>query len=154
QPCVSDADCGGGSCGPASCVGGRRARQACHTDLDCPGGECGPGLFDFSDRLLDRVGPVVLRRGACIGGTKALTPCTGNADCPRGQCGMFLANALDPVPLDGLVETGSTFAFVEEEAIDGQDLNGDGDMTDHVVTLVDRTTGESQPIGIGGTRGR
>src|SRR5262245_23307397 len=36
----------------------------------------------------------------------------------------------------------------------GQDLNGDGDTTDHVVTLVDRTTGQPQPIGADGAPGR
>jgi len=154
QPCVADGDCAGGVCRAAACVGGRRARQVCHTDQDCPGGECGSGLFDFTDRLLDRVGPVVLRRGACIGGSKALASCTGDADCPGGQCGTFLAKALDPVPLDGLVETASTFAFVKEEAIEGQDINRDGDTTDHVVTLVDRTTGESQAIGVVAAEGQ
>jgi len=64
------------------------------------------------------------------------------------------------VPLDGLVETPSTFAFVKEEAIEGQDLNGDTanggppDITDHVITLADRITGLPVPIGANGSMGR
>jgi len=153
-PCTTDADCGGALCDPASCVLGGRAGQPCRTDADCPGGECGPPLFAFTDRGLDGVGPVVLRRGACIGGAKALAACTDDLSCPGGQCGNFLAKALDPVPLDGLIETPAAFAFVKEEAIEGQDLNGDGDATDHVVTLGNRMTGESQRIGIGEAEGR
>src|SRR5439155_10704661 len=130
------------------------AGQPCRTDGDCPGGECGPSLFAFADRALDGVGPVVLRRGACIGGTQALVACTDDASCPGGQCGSFLTMALDPVPLDGLTETPAAFAFVKEEAIEGQDLNGDRDATDHVAALVDRTTGLSMPIGVGGAEGR
>src|SRR5262245_48020448 len=164
SPCTGDQDCGGGtgSCGEATCAGGQQAGHSCQADADCPGGECGAGLFAFTDRLLDGMGPVVLRPGACVGGTNALAACTDSAGCPGGQCGSVLAQALDPVPLDGLVETPSTFAFVKEEAIGtgvpgeevGQDLNGDGDTTDHVVTLVDRTTGQPQPIGADGAPGR
>ncbi len=155
QPCVTGGDCaGGGVCSPAACVGGPNAGQICHTDQDCPGGECGGGLFDFGSRVLDRVGPVVLRRGGCIGGANTLLACSDDTGCPGGQCGSFMTKALDPVPLDGLTETTAAFAFVEEEAIDGQDLNGDGDTTDHVVTLKDRVTGLSQAIGVGGADGR
>src|SRR5262245_12249511 len=165
SPCTVDQDCGGGtrSCGEATCSGGKQAGHPCQADADCPGGEGGAGLFSFTDRLLDGMGPVVLRPGACVGGTKALAACTDSTGCPPdGQCGSFVAQALDPVPLDGLVETPSTFAFVREEAIGtgvpgeamGQDLNGDGDTTDHVVTLVDRTTGQPQSIGADGAPGR
>src|SRR5438034_6511437 len=97
-------------------------------------------------------------RGAAAGrlhrGAKALAACTDDRSCPAGQCGSFLAKALDPVPLDGLSETPAAFVFVKEEAIEGHDLNGDGDATDHVVTLGNRMTGQSQPIGVGGAEGR
>ena len=132
------------------CIGGTQAGQACRNDTQCPGGECGAALFAFAERLLDGVGPVVLRPDTCLGGTNALAPWT----CPGGQCASVVAQALDPVPLDGLIETLSMFALVREEAIERHDLNGDGDATDHVVTLVDRTTGQSQPIGSGGAPGR
>src|SRR5207244_12083237 len=79
-PCGSAADCAPdanpGTCGPATCNGGAEAGQPCDADRDCPGGECGPGLFDFSSRLAEGVGPVVLRLGACVGGTNALASCT------------------------------------------------------------------------------
>ncbi len=161
-PCTQDQDCGGaaGSCGEAACHDGARAGQPCRTDTDCPGGECGVGIFVFADRFLDGTGPVVLRAapgqgtGTCVGGSNALATCSNSTTCPGGQCATFEARALDPVPLDGLIETQSTFAFVKEEAIDGQDLNGDGDATDHVVTLVDRTTGRNQAIGAVGPQGR
>src|SRR5262249_46896138 len=38
-------------------------------------------------------------------------------------------------------------SFVVREAVDQQDRNGDGDHTDTVVILRDRTTGQSQPLG-------
>ena len=68
--------------------------------------------------------------------------------------GDVTARALDPVPLDGLIQSETVNAFAKEEAIERQDLNGDGDATDHVVTLGNRTTGESQRIGVGEAEGR
>src|SRR5262249_15294257 len=38
-------------------------------------------------------------------------------------------------------------SFVVEESVDQKDRNGDGDKTDLVVTLRDRTTGLAQPLG-------
>jgi hypothetical protein len=147
QPCASDDECGGGVCGGAACVGGTAAGQACSGDAECPGGECGHGLFAFDDRLFDQTGPVVLRHAACVGGTNPLQPCVSDGDCAGGQCGDFTADALDPVPLDGLAQTPDVSVFVKEEAIEGQDLNGNGSTTDHVVTLDDRETGQGQPLG-------
>jgi len=40
-------------------------------------------------------------------------------------------------------------AFVEEEAIEHKNLNGDGDTTDPVVTLENRATGMMENIGEG-----
>src|SRR5262249_54300857 len=76
-PCFGDAECGGGAgaCGEPTCRGGSRAGAACTVDGDCPGAECGPGLFDFSDRLVDDVGPALITD--------------------------FTAVARDPVALDG-----------------------------------------------------
>src|SRR5262249_50734572 len=122
-PCVGDVDCAPGTCGVATCAGGTNGGQPCHTDGDCPGGEWGPGLFDFSSRLAQGVGPVVVRLGACVGGTNALASCA--AGCPGGQCGDFTIAALDPVPLDGLNQSAALNAFVMEEAIENTDLNGD-----------------------------
>jgi len=153
-PCTTAAQCGSGSCQPPRCVGGATPGVACSDDAACLPGECGPGLFDFSTRFAGGIGPVVLRLGACIGGTNQLAACTGDAGCPGGQCGSFSAAALDPVPLDGLNQSAELNAFVMEEAIHEADLNGDGDQTDHVVKLGDRTTGLTEAIGDSGSEGR
>lgn len=155
-PCAAASDCPGGVCGAPTCVGGAEAGAACSTDFDCPGGECGPGLFDFSTRLFDGAGPVLLRLGACLGGANASASCSDDGDCPGGQCGAFTLAALDPVPLDGLNQSAALNAFVIEEAIADPpaDLNGDGDAVDPVVTLADRASGLGESIGSGGARGR
>jgi Tol biopolymer transport system component len=153
NPCSAPLDCPGGVCGPVRCVGGNNGGQPCTQDTDCGGGSCQQGLFDLSTQLFNGVGPVVLPLGTCVGGAIAGKPCTDDASCSGGQCQVRVA-ALDPVPLDGLIDTAQEFAFVEEEAIEGQDLNGDADMTDHVVTLADRMTGLTGPIGQDGSTGR
>jgi cysteine-rich repeat protein len=155
-PCAAASDCPGGACGAPTCVGGTDAGAACSTDFDCSGGECGPGLFDFSTRLYDGAGPVLVRLGACLGGANASASCTDDGDCPGGQCGAFTLSALDPVPLDGLNQSAALNAFVVEEAIADPpaDLNGDGDAIDPVVTLADRVSGLGESIGSGGSRGR
>src|SRR5207247_2352433 len=61
-PCTVADDCPGGTCEPTTCVGGMRAAEPCASDGDCPDGECGPGLFEFRDRMVDGVGPVVIPR--------------------------------------------------------------------------------------------
>jgi cysteine-rich repeat protein len=119
--CVVAGDCPGGSCGGPTCfIGGTATSTPCAADSECPGGECGPGLFDFSTRLAGGVGPVLATTTGVV--------------------------ALDPVPLDGLNQTAELNALVSEEAITRADLNGDGDTTDHVVTLTDRATGEVQSL--------
>ncbi|MGH7786007.1 MAG: TolB family protein, partial [Candidatus Binatia bacterium] len=155
-PCLTDADCAGQPCTPPTCAGGPTSGAACTTDFDCPGGECGAGLFDFRSRLLAGVGPVLLRRGACIGGSSPTGACDDDADCPGGQCGSFTMAALDPVPLDGLNQSAALNAFVLEEAIAEPevDLNGDGDKTDPVIKLADRSTGNIETIGEGGSQAR
>src|SRR5206468_12660346 len=95
-------------------------------------------------------GPVVLPRFAA--GICQLPPhgdCTTAGDCPGAgnTCVSYAFEAQTPVPLEGLNATPDIFAFVASEAIDGKDLNGDGDASDSVVTLRDRDTGVAQPIG-------
>ena len=140
--CRGSADCSGGTCGPATCQGGPSAGQSCTAAGDCRGGACVQGLFDFSTRLMAHAGPVVIPLGTCV---EAPTPaaCRTDADCPSGPCQVRVA-ALDPVPIEGLIETPNEFVFAKEEAIEGEDLNADGDTTDHVFTLVDRMSGEGQ----------
>ena len=92
----------------------------------------------FSDRLPSGTGPVLVSSGD------------------------YALEAQNAVPLEGLLETPDMFAFVELEAIAGssgdgpvsQDLNGDGDSTDAVLVLRDRTTGLITPIGTASNTGR
>jgi Tol biopolymer transport system component len=161
--CTAAADCAGAPCGPATCVRGGSAGQPCLTDDDCPGpgGECGPSLLDFTDRLADGTGPVVVAReaptgtpGVCDAGTSAGEVCQAPSDCPGGVCANYRLAALDPAPLDGLIQSEALNAFVMEEAIANQDLNGDGDITDHVVELGDRASGRVSPVGDAGAAAR
>jgi len=122
EACTIDRDCPDGTC-VETCA--RASRRPCASDADCsadggPGGRCGQ-LFDFTART--DAGPLVVPQ--------------------------FQLQALDPVPLDGLNQTAELNAFVLEEAIANQELNGDGDLRarDHVATLADRVTGEAIPIG-------
>src|SRR5262249_37514380 len=60
-----------------TCTGGAAAGLPCREDAGCPDATCGGGLFDFSTRLTDGTGPIVLRRGACLGGSRAGLSCNG-----------------------------------------------------------------------------
>lgn len=143
-PCRSAADCAGEACAPPVCTAGERAGAVCSTDANCPGGECGHGLFELRDRRVAGAGPVILRHHACLGGTSPLAECSADLDCPDGQCIDLQAEALSPVPLDGLQQTAVANAFVEEEAIEDVDLNLDGDRRDHVIRIEDRLNGRAQ----------
>ena len=107
---------------PATCVGGANNNKSCTSDADCPAGECG-ALFDFSGTLSGGVGPVLIP--------------------PAG----YQLLAKDPVPLDGLIETDNTLAFVIPEAVANRQLNADADMLDQVIELADRRSGDVNPIG-------
>jgi len=147
--CATDSACPGGTCGIRTCVGGTNKTASCVDDGGCPGGACREGLFEFRDRVLDGVGPVVLVDGNCVGGTNTLATCTVDGECPQGQCGDLQAVALDPVPLDGLIQSVAANVFVGSEAIDTPpcDSNGDTDTTDNVVTVSNRISGAIEPLG-------
>ncbi len=113
-----------------ACVSGNDAGRICAADSECPGSTCSAPLFEITDRYDAGVGPVVVDDSE------------------------YAVAAENPVPLDGLVETPSGFAFSVAEGLANQDLNGDGDQVDHVVTLRDHETGELLPIGPGGAPGR
>jgi cysteine-rich repeat protein len=102
----------------------RIARQTCSES------GCSDPLFEFRDRYVAGAGPVVV------------------------AASQYTAAAESPVPLDGLAQTESLFAFVRSEALENVDLNGDGDATDPVLTLRDRVTGDVTPIGTNGADGR
>lgn len=137
-----------------TCEGGPRAGLPCQRADDCTPGTCGGGLFDFGARTFAGVGPLVLRRNTCLGGATPLAACTSNSECAGGACVTFDARADDPVPLDGLNSTAGGFAFVVNEALVGQDRDGDGDQTDDVVQLIDAVSGHVLPVGDAGASGR
>jgi cysteine-rich repeat protein len=114
------------------CVGGASEGSACEADTDCGAGGSCQTLFDFSDRLVAGMGPVVIGAPS------------------------FALETQNPVPLDGLNETPSMFAFVASEAIAGapDSLNDDTDATDDVLQLRDRTTSAVLPIGTNGKPAR
>jgi len=156
RPCATDGDCPDGACGVATCVGGgTNAGATCRVDEECAGGACGAALFEFRDRYAEEgIGPVVVARfgpGVC---QDTGAPCQGDAECGASRCVQYRLRAAEPAPLDGLVEATDVFVSVVPEALDGRDLNGDGDARDDVVLLADRTTGVRQPIGTALAAGR
>ncbi|HVM95854.1 MAG TPA: hypothetical protein VMT89_05665 [Candidatus Acidoferrales bacterium] len=156
-PCTTTSDCHGAPCGAATCHGGSQDGATCGSDTDCPSGECGAALFEFRNRQLDGVGPVTVARfgaGVCQAGTRAELRCANDADCPLSVCVSYRVAAQDPVPLEGLVTGSDILAFVVPEAIEGRDLNGDGDARDDVLMLTDRATGVTRPTGVGSAVGR
>ncbi len=150
-PCSSGLHCPGGSCEAGTC-GGEGASE-CRSDDDCAG-ECGPALFDFSTRLYEGVGPILISRfgpGVCEDGSGT---CETDADCSDSRCVSYRLSTEDPVLIDGLLESASLRATVVPEGIAAADLNGDGDRGDEVLLLSDRTSGAPIPIGIETTGGR
>lgn len=130
-PCATSDDCPGGECGGATCTS---TGEACTIDAECGDGVCGSTLFDFRSRVVSGVGPVLIAR----------------TDLDQ-------VDALDPVALDGLVDTSKLYSFVIREALAGSgsaSLNLDDDVRDDVVRLVDRRTGVPMSIGQRGSPGR
>lgn len=152
RPCTADADCPAGSCATAHCAGGAADGSPCAGDGDCPAGECGAALFDLRPLAADGTGVLPrFGRGFCQDSQVA---CTADGDCESGRCVAFRALAEEPVPLEGLIESPELLIAVVPEALDGRDLNGDGDATDEVLLLYDRRTGMHQPTGTAGADGR
>lgn len=118
----------------------RLARQA-----SCDEPPCSPH-FDFSTRLLDGRGPVVLRRNTCLGGRRTLLACASDTDCPDGQCGAFTLEAREPAPIDGLLSTTNHYVLVTAEGIARASLNSDDDVSDDVVSFIDKLTGQPVPF--------
>jgi len=145
EPCNVNVDCPGGTC-PTTCVGD--PAMQCSSDGECGGnGPCG-ALFDFGPLL--GTGPLLLPRprvapldGMC---QEDATTCT--ADCGLdGPCVNYAFEAEPPVDFSSLdLGTDVLRSFTASESVVGQDLNGDGDTTDTVVTLRDRSTGVEQDL--------
>lgn len=152
-PCTSPADCPGDDCGPATCVGGTREGDECAHDGDCPAGECGPSLFEFRDRLLGGVGPLLIPRlGPGVCEEEPSTACTASEECSAGgECVSYRAALETP---GDFIPSAEVLAVVVDEQLAQEDLNGDGDVRDRVVTLRVRRTGELQAIGLAGSVGR
>jgi hypothetical protein len=154
QSCVEDADCPGGACAAATCSGGSRDGQSCQGDADCAGGECGTALFDFRTRMENGVGPVLVPRfgsGVC---QDTGLPCSSDAMCGSSPCVAYRAQTQNPVAIEGVLQSRAVFVSVVPEAVEGKDLNGDGDTIDDVVILTDRRTGLQRAIGTANTAGR
>jgi Tol biopolymer transport system component len=152
-PCIDNGDCPGGTCAAATCRDGEQAGASCTTDADCPGSECGPGLFQFASRLDAGVGPVVVPRfgaGVCQAGAAGGRTCAADGECPGSRCVTYRLVARDPVPIEALFDTPDILALAVPEAAAGRDLNADVDLEDDVLTLVDRRSGVTKPIGVGG----
>jgi Tol biopolymer transport system component len=151
QSCVLDSDCPTGGTCPTACVGGGSAGSVCSNDGQCSGGRCGT-LFDDFRGLASGGGPIPLPRTPIGTGVCQLEP---HQTCPPDPCSgvgnacvSYAFEARTPVPLESLSEgTTDQFAFTVEERVDLVDHNGDGDKTDSVITLRDRTTGDLQSLG-------
>jgi Tol biopolymer transport system component len=140
--CETIADCPGGTC-PTSCVG--NPAISCTTNMDCGvNGPCG-SLFDYSG--ITTAGPLVLPR--TFAEICQDTGATCSADCGvDGPCVSYAYRADPPVELSSLrTATDTLRSFTASESVDLADRNGDGDLTDTVVTLRDRDTGIVQPLG-------
>jgi hypothetical protein len=59
SPCVTNADCGGATCGERLCVGGEQDQTPCSGPSGCPGGKCGE-VLDPTDVCADRSGAVYI----------------------------------------------------------------------------------------------
>ncbi len=149
-PCNDASECPGASCGPTICIGGASDGAPCANDVDCPAGECGLSLFEFRDRYVASVGPVVIPRFAPSAGVCEQAPdqvCSPAGCNASDQCVDYRFASDAPVALEGVQETSDLFAFAESEAVHRHDLNGDGDTEDLVVEMRDRETGTPLPIG-------
>jgi Tol biopolymer transport system component len=163
--CVLNSDCPDpmGSCGSqqqrcgTTCVGGNTPGAACQSDADCPGAGAKCGLLFTDFRPLVKSGaPLALARTpiASIGGICQLDPndvCNAMAACsgdPDDPCVSYAFEANTPVALESLTSgSDGVFAFAVNEMVANDDLNGDADMAEWVVTLRDRDTGAVQPLG-------
>jgi len=154
QPCTEDAQCSGGSCGRGTCQGGASSGSTCRSDAECGDSECSTSTFDFRSRRLDGGGPVVIPRfgpGVCQDSGE---PCVDDGPCVDSRCVTYRISAHEAIPLEGLIESESLLVSFVPEAIDGRDLNGDGDVADDAVLLTDRKTGGRNVIGRNGAPGK
>lgn len=130
---------------------------ACGGDADCPSdAQCGPLLFDLSTRVLGGIGPVLLSRASCSGG--AATACAAGSSELAPTCDCFTVEPADPIEIDAILLSDELMAVVRAEAAAVASSaavdNGDGDLTDEVVTVRGVERGDRIPIGVHRTAGR
>lgn len=132
-----------------ACTGAPNAGLPCRSSADCAPGTC-DGLFNLAGLGAGGgAGPVVLPRlGPGICQKAPHTPCVDDGGCTGigDPCVFYALEANEPVSLDGMARTPSTFGFVVSEGVAAKRLNADGDTADAVFTLRDRQTGVIQPI--------
>ncbi|MGH7787963.1 MAG: hypothetical protein ACRERC_13915, partial [Candidatus Binatia bacterium] len=145
ERCSIDEDCPGGRC-PTTCAGD--PARACSSGADCgTDAPCGEN-FDAT-ALAVGGGPLVLPRPFLGGGVCQSTAAGCNADCgSAGPCVSYAFEAQAPVTLDSLAaRSGTLRALTVGESVAGQDLNGDGDLVDYVLTVRERATGAARALG-------
>jgi Tol biopolymer transport system component len=176
EACSIDKDCLGGTC-PTTCVGGATPDVACTTDAGCNGGRCGQLFADYRPLAAyggplplrrqaagtcllpphdacaapgDCPTPGDLCVGAGICQLEPHGPCAADGDCPGGgnACVSYALEATTAIPLESLTAgSPEVFSFTVNESTRLSDESGDGDSVDSVVTLRDRQTGKTQPMG-------
>jgi cysteine-rich repeat protein len=149
--CAEIADCPGGACG-TSCVSD--PATTCTTNGECGVDEPCGALFDLSP-LAQGGGLVAFPRLSTAGICQQQpgTTCANNGDCGGGPCVNYALQAQTPVALEALQQSLALNAFTIDEGISVRDRNGDGDTTDPVVTIGNRSTGRVFAIGDGGALG-
>lgn len=150
--CNVDAQCFDGACVDA-CVGGPRDGLQCTAKKDCPGGACG-ALYDaeaFAD-LIASGGPLVIPRVAApapgICQAPPFAACDANATCGGDPCVSYAFEAQDPVALESLsAGSDDVLALTAPETLAITDRTGDFDTSDLALTVRNRVTGRTQPLG-------
>lgn len=151
QACIDSRDCGGASCGPV-CVGGTAPPNTpCTMDATCGlNGRCA-ALYADVRPLTANGGPLPLVRATpAFCQLDPNVSCSSNDDClgPNNACVTYAFEARAPVALENLTQTSANvLAFTVSEPVAIRNLNGDQDSFDFAITLRNRATGASEPLG-------
>ncbi len=141
-PCTSRLDCGGAACDATCSDGGQ---------CGCGAEPCGQ-LFDFASRTTDRVGRVTLDTSSPAGAVAS------GATTAAVDVGGFSARVVGEAQVVKMLQTADLTLSMRLEDRRGtgadEDLNGDGDVSDRVLQLHDRTTNLLIRYGENGSRAR
>lgn len=154
ESCNVDAQCGNDGVCIDACVGGANDGLACTTSKSCPGGACG-ALYDadaFRQLIAGNSGPLVIPRVAApVPGICQAEPfdvCLTGAECGPDPCVSYAFQAQDPVALASLTAgSDDVLALTAPETLAIVDRTGDFDTADVALTVRDRITGRTQPLG-------